>query len=350
MEFVFLRTINCIENLSNEIFYEIFDYLDGYDIYQAFSKLNIRLENLLINCSFFLKLKLSSETIFDGRYEQFLKSSKHRIISIDFESRSIVDTFTTLCTIDSSFNHLQSIILKEIFSFKLFVLLFYLKSLPDLSSLSICLMDCHGNPGDIYQMILCLPLKYFRLSILGYDQLDFHLPVPMTSDQYSSIEYLIIHHPCTLSTLADILSYTPRLSHLYCYDVIEGDDHIKSNIKMELTNLVHLSMIIYNLYFDEFQGFIRKFCSQLQFFKIQICCLDKSFLDSNRWEQMIVQHMTHLKRFLFIYHDSINENFEISPYHLLINHFTSSFWINRQWIFQLLVRKDELIYIIHPYE
>ncbi|CAF4157973.1 unnamed protein product, partial [Rotaria sordida] len=28
--------ITCIEHLSNELFYEIFEYLDGCDIYQTF--------------------------------------------------------------------------------------------------------------------------------------------------------------------------------------------------------------------------------------------------------------------------------------------------------------------------
>ncbi|CAF5062367.1 unnamed protein product, partial [Rotaria magnacalcarata] len=43
--------ISSIENLCNEILFEIFDYVDGYDIYKAFSNLNIRLENPLISSS-----------------------------------------------------------------------------------------------------------------------------------------------------------------------------------------------------------------------------------------------------------------------------------------------------------
>ena len=36
-----------IEDLSNEFFYEIFDYLDGSEIYQAFANLNHRFDQLL---------------------------------------------------------------------------------------------------------------------------------------------------------------------------------------------------------------------------------------------------------------------------------------------------------------
>ncbi len=36
------QSITRIENVSNEIFYEIFDYLDGGEVYNAFSNLNYR--------------------------------------------------------------------------------------------------------------------------------------------------------------------------------------------------------------------------------------------------------------------------------------------------------------------
>ena len=46
----FNMSITSIENLSNKIFYEIFQYLDGYEIYQIFSNLNHHFQQL-INCS-----------------------------------------------------------------------------------------------------------------------------------------------------------------------------------------------------------------------------------------------------------------------------------------------------------
>ncbi|CAF4907485.1 unnamed protein product, partial [Rotaria sp. Silwood2] len=45
-----------LENLSNELFYEIFDYLDSCDLYKAFSNLNIRFLNLIFRSSFPLKI------------------------------------------------------------------------------------------------------------------------------------------------------------------------------------------------------------------------------------------------------------------------------------------------------
>ncbi|UJR19309.1 hypothetical protein I4U23_022438 [Adineta vaga] len=49
-------SITTIKHLSNEIFYEIFEYIDAYVIFHAFSKLNNRFQ-LLLNSSL-TRLKL----------------------------------------------------------------------------------------------------------------------------------------------------------------------------------------------------------------------------------------------------------------------------------------------------
>ncbi len=50
-------SINCIENFPNEVFYEIFDYLSASEIYIAFTYLNYRFQQLLINSSVLYKIK-----------------------------------------------------------------------------------------------------------------------------------------------------------------------------------------------------------------------------------------------------------------------------------------------------
>jgi len=229
IELVFISiTISCIEHLSNEIFYEIFDYLDGYDIYQAFSNLNIRLENLLINSSLSMKIEISSNTILDSSYERFLKLNQHHIISFDFDSKSNLDESMTLFTTDLFFPRLQSLVLKPLSAYKCLIVLFYLKSLPYLSSLSICLDNCFYDLGDIYQMIFHLSLKYFRVGVPRHPHLSITIPIA-GQNQFSSIEYLVIYHICTFNQLTNILSYTPRLSNLFCLN-IEPGYHIKSEL------------------------------------------------------------------------------------------------------------------------
>jgi hypothetical protein len=71
-------TIVCLENLSNEVFYEIFDYLDVYDIYQSFASLNARFQDLLIRLYLRLKIKICQLSAQD-------RQTQHRYI--DFNSK-----------------------------------------------------------------------------------------------------------------------------------------------------------------------------------------------------------------------------------------------------------------------
>ncbi|CAF4541571.1 unnamed protein product, partial [Rotaria sp. Silwood2] len=73
------KSINSIEQLSNEIFYEIFDYPLCQDIYKAFSNLNNRFETLLFNSSYLLKIRFSSEpeAILEDHYKHIIDSDKY---------------------------------------------------------------------------------------------------------------------------------------------------------------------------------------------------------------------------------------------------------------------------------
>ncbi|CAF5047989.1 unnamed protein product, partial [Rotaria sp. Silwood1] len=73
--------ISSIENLSNELFNEIFDYLDGVDIYQAFSNLNYHFQQLLTSSYILYKIDLNqitSKEIFMVNYKQNLFSITSR--------------------------------------------------------------------------------------------------------------------------------------------------------------------------------------------------------------------------------------------------------------------------------
>ncbi|CAF1082169.1 unnamed protein product [Rotaria magnacalcarata] len=49
------RSITCIEDFSNEIFFEIFNYFNGYEIVEKFSTLNSQFDKLLHSSSFLIK-------------------------------------------------------------------------------------------------------------------------------------------------------------------------------------------------------------------------------------------------------------------------------------------------------
>ncbi|CAF5066253.1 unnamed protein product, partial [Rotaria magnacalcarata] len=155
---------------------------------------------------------------------------------------------------------------------------------------------------------------------------------------------------CTCNQLTIILLHTPRLSHLHCVNIIESKDHSKSELMIKLHSLTHLTMTLYNLEFDDFEEFLLKLCSPLQLFDAKIKSRDRSYLNADRWERFISQHMTSLIRFTFRYSDIIDDEFELTFYHSLINRFTSSFSIDRKWFFKLFIEENELIYSIRQYQ
>jgi hypothetical protein len=182
----------------------------------------------------------------------------------------------------------------------------------------------------------------------------FYCNIPIAAqNQFSSIEYLIIYHRCTFNQLIDIISHTPRLSRLYCFNLIQpddDDDNIKSELMIKLNNLTYLKMSLYNIDFNELEEFLLKLCFQLKLFNVKIRNMDENYLDADRWERFISQNMPSLNIFIFRYSDTIDDDFQMTDYHSLISSFTSSFWIDRKWIFKLLIEEDELIYSIRPYE
>ncbi|CAF3222454.1 unnamed protein product [Rotaria sp. Silwood2] len=77
------QSVTLIEDLSNEIFYEIFNHLYVYYVYKAFYNLNIRLQNLLTNSTLPLKINVSSisKSIFQSCHRHIIMPNKLRITS-----------------------------------------------------------------------------------------------------------------------------------------------------------------------------------------------------------------------------------------------------------------------------
>ncbi|CAF3928712.1 unnamed protein product [Rotaria sordida] len=284
-------SITCFEHLSNDLFYEIFDYLDAYDIYKAFSKLNIRFYNLLTFSSLPLKINLSkqSESILEHCCRNVIIPNKHRILSLHLNGDSLINNFFTYCNIDSSFKRLQSIILSGLSDYKLLMILFYL----------------------------------------------------------NTIEHLVLNHHCNIDELTSILTHTPHLRYLTCRHPVEIDEIARKETLLTLPNLTYICFVRCALKFDILEKFMRKISSQLQVWHLNTY-EDAAYLDANRWKRLIKIHIPHLRKFYFNHHMSIDDG-DIVPNCESINQFTSIFWIERQWFFELKDELHQFVYSIYPY-
>ncbi len=103
------KAITSIEHLSNDLFYDIFEYFEGFDLYRAFSNLNTRFQDLLKWSSLRLKIHFPFETKlqFHNRLINVIFPNKHRILSLCTIGMQNNDAVFSSVTIDSSFTRLE---------------------------------------------------------------------------------------------------------------------------------------------------------------------------------------------------------------------------------------------------
>jgi len=349
-------SIKSIENLSNEIFYEIFEYLDGCHIYHSFSNLNYRFQQLINSSSLLFKLELPDSdqtTIFMENYQQILHLNKHQIFSIHLWSMENINKVIFSLIFDSSFISLRSILFYSIETEVLLSILPQLSYLPHLISLSIEIWCTQHDPNDVYQFIFQLPkLKYLCYKTTDCHDFDFPLSLSIaTCQQQTSIKSLIINHPYTFHDLFAILSYTPHLRLLKFLNVTRRFINIETMIPMILPNLTQLLLTIYeNMSFDEFEMLINKLNGNIKVLSLTTSYEDIAYLDANRWERFILNKLPQLEKFYLKYTVYFTENYDVPIYLGERNQFNSSFWIQRQWILDVEQLYEDQIYSISPYK
>ncbi|CAF4202579.1 unnamed protein product, partial [Rotaria sordida] len=342
--------VTLIENLSNEFFYEIFDYLHGIDIYNSFSNLNYRFQQLLNSSSLLFKIKVHTQSNESSMniYKQIILLNKHQIFSIDLYIPLQNKHFFSLFSIDSSLDHLESLTLSQLDSNVLSSVIFNLSSLPRLFSLTINKFNSSKDLTDTYRIVLALPvLKYYKFSA---ENLDLSISFPISNNkQFSTIKYLVIDHFCTASQLHAILSYTPQLERLNYMDLVGNDINIGIILPITLSNLTHVSICTWVKTFDKFETFISKLYSKVNFLSIIILHEDITYLDANRWEKLILQYWPQLEKFYFQYYEYNGDDSEFPLYLAERNQFNSSFWIERKWVFKVDISYNDIIYSVCPY-
>ncbi|CAF1276540.1 unnamed protein product [Adineta steineri] len=322
--------LGSIENLSNEIFYEIFDYLDGLDICIAFSNLNYRFQQLLIFSSFRYKINLD----FSTKREKFLNNYKqiqHQTHSISFIiSKKSMNKLLISFQIDRSFNNLQSIRIDNIPKDKLISLLIHLSELPCVHSLNIQTTDSIEDLSQIYQLIFSLPkLKSNELYLCG-NECSISIP--------------------TFDELNALISYTPNLRHLKLSHISKDESNIEDMLPMNLNNLIHLSLFTVYLNFNKVELFIEKMNSKLKILHvIAYSNQDITYLYAYRWEKLISQNFPQLKKFSLCFRES-GYGRSCPIYDGEINQFISTLWIQRNLIFDIEIYEYNIYYSVRPYK
>ncbi|CAF3527726.1 unnamed protein product [Adineta steineri] len=328
------RSATHFEDLSNELLLDTFDFLDGYYISDVFSNLNNRIQQLITNPDFFLKLNISfmSKSDFNKRSINIIRPYMNQIISLQLSESFFIKNFLASFPIDTSFNRLESLILKDLNVNHDISILISLAQLPRLFSLKIFFFEC-SELFIVFQLILRLPVLQYANILCSSWTITVPFPLATNDNQRSmTLKYLAFDGLPRLSKIYNLLSYTPRLRRL-SIEHIWGDSYTPLVQFIVPRNLTSISLCSWYLSFNKFASFIAIVGSELEFLRISIT--HKTALsNAYQWQQLILRHMPRLRTFLFEYHGSLtkyaNGN---NRCRALLDEFTSPFWIERQWFF-----------------
>ncbi|CAF2673102.1 unnamed protein product [Rotaria sp. Silwood2] len=185
-----------IEDLSNEFFYEIFEYLDSYEIYQAFFDLNNRFQQLLNSSYLLFKIRhcySQSKEIIMNKYKQIFLHNKNQIFSVHLWILPDNNQFISSFTIDSSFIRLESLVFRPIEPDLLISLLPKLIYLPRLFSLTIDTWSALKDLGNIYQLIFNLrKLKYIKYKATESDDFDITVSLSIATNEQQVLSFTTI--------------------------------------------------------------------------------------------------------------------------------------------------------------
>ncbi|CAF4245447.1 unnamed protein product, partial [Adineta steineri] len=351
-------SITTIEHFPNEIFYEIFDYFDAYVIFNGFSNLNNRFQLLLNSSLTRLKLdddRLESKELFLNNYEEILHNHRHQIISIHSYNKNTAKILSIIQSNLSLYQSLQSLTLHCIESDILPSLIHQLASLPNFYSLTLDLWIEKQNHSNIYQLIFNLPkLKYLEYGTMCSTEIDIDISLPIATDQQkTSIQYFFTDHCCSVKELFTLLSYTPKVRDLTLFSPFD----INGLNTIEPINLINLTLFSAEkteIAFDDLQILIKKIGLNLKFLSLNIKHEDISYLNGKQWEYFLQENLPQLQIFYFKKTVDFYEDDETPMYLGEQNEFSSTFWLERKWIFKVENDYendyDNLLYSIEPYK
>ncbi|CAF5085225.1 unnamed protein product, partial [Rotaria sp. Silwood1] len=298
-----------------------------------FYNLNKRFQNLAINSNVLTKINISTISIsnFEDYYRTILLPNRNRINFLDLSNPFAADIIFSPPDHILNFVHLETLIIDNVESISFYKFFDYFMKLPNLHSLIISF-------GEGILKIDYLFAQIFRLSKLKYCKIKYEIQYceelfySFTEYISSPIEYLIINAPFPFKAFHNLLCFLPKLQHLSIGSRhLLGDIHIEYQLSpIQLKCLRHVSIYFSMIHFDEIEKIIKEFFHHVEILHLTTYYTE-TYLDTQRWQKLIVYHMPYLRVFDINCQDFLD--YDIS-YHDVVTEFNSSFWIKNKCFFE----------------
>ncbi|CAF4517477.1 unnamed protein product [Rotaria socialis] len=301
------------EDLPNEIFFLILQYLDMYHTYQAFFNINKRFHHLLSKANMEVNTSITmSKFNFQHFYNDMIIPNTNRITVLRISDPFIAAIFITPSHLISSFICLKKLVLDNI-SINSFDEIVNNSSVvfPELNTLIV-----YPNDVEYETKILRTPIYY-------------HLD----KNVISTIEHLVLNIYFPYNAFYDVVHRIHKLRSL-SIDLLNdseypNEQYINYNLP-SFENLKRVCLKLQKIRFNKFEDIVRKCFKFVEVLFISIED-DEEYLYAERWEKLISSHMQNLRIF-DIYHNGVQLQNQLD-YDELIHAFTSSFWIEKHWFF-----------------
>ncbi|CAF0912496.1 unnamed protein product [Didymodactylos carnosus] len=314
--------VSVFENLSNELFMEIFEYFDGYNLYHAFINLNMRINRILQNSQIRVNfMGIDKKHIFDYYCTTVLPFFE-TIMSLKLQSMHM-KIFTRLFDFER-LTLLQSLTLDtiELNEMKKHVL----PKLPTLSNIRFLKIFDFTNEfeeleDNIHQVVFKLP-----------NLLHCHLPYCrfLSSSFATNIKHLKIHFH-SFNDLIKLFNYIPSIEYLnVCLhrDVLNND--VDSFMPQFQSKLKYLKISVVNIKFDLIEILLSNL---LHLQHLSFSAFNLEYVDGRRWVYLLSNYLTDLKRFQFdVKYCCLPKSF-LGNISRIILTFQTEYWLEHQWYF-----------------
>ncbi|CAF1449005.1 unnamed protein product [Adineta steineri] len=338
-----------LESLSNELFFELFECLDGVHLIRAFHDLNFRFNKLLFDHfrQFQFDFRSISKRDFDFICQQYLPLIINRVTSLSIsDNEETSDLFDHLLTYGFTLHQFTCLKSLSFFHKKLNKILIESIYLIQLTHLK--LIQCYYNNHE--DELVDLINTIWRLPKLTHCYLDFEYAYGRLFNRLDVISSSIecISSPwmqCSSKDFQNLLEHTPRLRHLdaICYTVTRNDllkTIVPTITKLHVIFISASETIMINLF--QSMPNLTKLTVQLFIYH----------LNGHQWKEIIVNYLPNIKLFRFSmnFQSSIHNADTEKQLNELLDTFRTSFWLDENhWYVRCHWDSQDIIQNAHIY-